>query len=163
MADELEGVNGGLWDTCVPERCCNGTSGFLYVEQQYLWHPVTGSEGSLLAEESHKQSSHSSTGREVWLALSTFLRDTAHPAHLPWGANLVSTFYREYLLRIKKPKPIQREAGLALVRGVSLVGTASWILADAYELTEGTNWWYGKGLVHQMCSLVKTLPIVQHI
>jgi len=80
---EEKGVNGGLWDTRIIQECRNRTSGLLDVEKQNLCHPIVGSEGSLLAEESHIQSMHSTTGREA--AFVPSLTSLEHLSHTYLG------------------------------------------------------------------------------
>lgn len=171
---ELEGggtgLNGGLWDTGVPEERSNRTSGFLNVKQRCLWHPVTGSEGSLLAVESHAQSRHSSTGGGAALVPSLTRLEHFSQRQSPSSTLTIGgQFSEHYLSRTSGESQEAKacpEGGRFSTSLGSLVGRVSWILADAGRVLTnslkdagGT----GGGWYNQMCSLVKDLPIVQHI
>ncbi|XP_043110979.1 uncharacterized protein kif16bb isoform X2 [Puntigrus tetrazona] len=169
---ELEGektvVNGELWDTRVLQECRNGTSGFLDVEQQCLWHPVLGSEGSLLAEESHIQSRHSTTGGGAAFVPSLTRLEHFSQRHSPltMGCQFTKHFLSRTSVESQEAKAQPEGSGFSSNLG-SLVGRVSWMLADAgrvltNSLKEQTS---GRGIAwyNQVRSMVKDLPLVHHI
>ncbi|XP_057197327.1 uncharacterized protein kif16bb [Triplophysa rosa] len=170
LEGEETGVNGGLWDTGVPKECSNGTSGFLNVEQQCLWHPVTGSEGILLAEESHSPSRHSSTGGGAALipsltSLEHFSQRQSPSSTLTIGGQFSEHFLSRTSVESQEAKAHPEGSRFGTSLG-SFVGRVSWILADAGRVLTNTlkeTGGTGGGWYNQMCSLVKDLPIVQHI
>lgn len=165
LEGEETGVNRGLWDTGVPVERSNGTSGFLNVEQQSLCHPVTGSEGSLLAVESHAPR-HSSTGGGATLVPSLTSLEHFSQRQSPSSTLTIGGQFSEHFLsrtsvesQEAKARPEGSRFGTSLG---SFVGRMSWILADAGRVltnslkeTGGT----GGGWYNQVCSLVKDLPI----
>ncbi|KTG37980.1 hypothetical protein cypCar_00007772 [Cyprinus carpio] len=169
---ELEGektvVNGELWDTRVLQECHNGTSGFLDVEQQYLWHPFVGSEGSLLAEESHLQSRHSTTGGGAAFVPSLTRLEHFSQRHSP--LTMEGQFSKHFLSRTsvesQEAKAQPEGSGFSSSLG-SLVGRVSWMLADAGHVLTNTlkeqTGGRGSAWYNQMCSMVKDLPLVHHI
>lgn len=165
---EGTGVNGGLGDTRILQECCNGTSGHLDVEQQYLWHPAVGSEGSLLTEESHIQRRHSTTeGGAAFVPSLTHLEHfSQRHSPLTMGGQFSEHILSRTSVESQEVKAHPEGSGLSSSLG-SLAGRVSWMLADARrvltnsfkEQTGGReSSWY-----NQMCSLVKDLPFVHHI
>ncbi|XP_067242688.1 uncharacterized protein kif16bb isoform X1 [Chanodichthys erythropterus] len=166
---EETGVNGGLWDTRILQECCNRTSGHLHVEQQYLWHPVVGSEGSLLAEESHIQSRHTATGGGAAAFVPSLTRlEHFSQRHSPltMGGQFSEHILSRTSVESQEVKAHPEGSGLSSSLG-SLAGRVSWMLADARRVLTNTfkeqtggreSSWY-----NQMCSLVKDLPFVHHI
>ncbi|XP_051773446.1 uncharacterized protein kif16bb isoform X4 [Ctenopharyngodon idella] len=165
---EETGVNEGFWDTRIFQECCNGTSGHLDVEQQYLWHPVVGSEGSLLAEESHIQSRHTATGGGAAFVPSLTRLEHFSQRHSPltMGGQFSEHILSRTSVESQEVKAHPEGSGLSSSLG-SFAGRVSWMLADARRvltnsLKEQTGGressWY-----NQMCSLVKDLPFVHHI
>uniref|UniRef100_A0A8C1WM23 Kinesin family member 16Bb n=1 Tax=Cyprinus carpio TaxID=7962 RepID=A0A8C1WM23_CYPCA len=169
---ELEGektvVNGELWDTRVLQECHNGTSGFLDVEQQYLWHPFVGSEGSLLAEESHLQSRHSTTGGGAAFVPSLTCLEHFSQRHSPltMGGQFSKHFLSRTSVESQEAKAQPEGSGFSSSLG-SLVGRVSWMLADAGRVLTNTlkeqTGGRGSAWYNQMCSMVKDLPLVHHI
>ncbi|KAI2657961.1 Nischarin [Labeo rohita] len=168
LEGEKTGVNGGLWDTRELQECLNGTSGFLDVEQQCLWHPVVGSEGSLLAEESHIQSRHSTTGGGAAFVPSLTRLEHFSQRHSPltMGGQFSKHLLSRTSVESQETKAQPEESGFSSSLG-SLVGRVSWMLADAgrvltNSLKEQTGG-RGSAWYNQMCSVVKDLPFVHHI
>ncbi|XP_077092723.1 uncharacterized protein kif16bb isoform X2 [Siphateles boraxobius] len=165
---EEKGVNVGLWDTRIIQECHNGTSGLLDVEKQYLCHPIVGSEGSLLAEESHIQSMHSDTGGGGAFVPSLTRLKHFTQRHSP--LTMEGQFSEHILSRMsvesQEAKVHPEGSGLSSSLG-NLASRVSWMLADAgrvltnslKEQTSGReSSWY-----NQMCSMVRDLPFVNHI
>ncbi|XDV50562.1 hypothetical protein PO909_019605 [Leuciscus waleckii] len=165
---EEKGVNGGLWDTRIIQECRNGTSGLLDVEKQYLCHPIVGSEGSLLAEESHIQSMHSATGGGAAFvpSLTRLKHFSQRHSPLTMGGQFSEHILSRMSVESHEAKVHPEGSGLSSSLG-SLASRVSWMLADAgrvltNSLKEQTGGressWY-----NQMCSMVKDLPFVHHI
>ncbi|XP_073691021.1 uncharacterized protein kif16bb [Garra rufa] len=166
LEGEKTGVNGGILDTRVPQECHNGTSGFLDVEQRCLWHPVVGSEGSLLAEESRIQSKHSTTGGAFVPSLTHLDHFSQRHSPLTMGGQFSKHLLSRTSVESQEAKAQPEESGFSSSLG-SLVGRVSWMLADAgrvltNSLKEQTGG-RGSALYNQMCSMVKDLPFVHHI
>lgn len=169
LEGEETGVHGGLWDSRVLQESCNGTSGLLDVEQQYLWHQVVGSEGSLLAEESQIQRRHSAMGGGgggVFVPSLTRLEHfSQRQSPLSMGGQFSEHFLSRTSVESQEAKAHPEGSGFSSSLG-SLVGRVSWMLTDAgrvlNSLKEQTGA-RGSGWYNQMCSLVKDLPLVHHI
>ncbi|XP_052428425.1 uncharacterized protein kif16bb isoform X1 [Carassius gibelio] len=169
---DLEGektvVNGELCDTRVLQECRNGTFGLLDVDQQYLCHPVVGSEGSLLAEESHIQSRHSTTGGGA--AFVPSLTCLEHFSHRHSPLTMGGQFSKHFLSRTSvesQEAKAQSEGSENSSSLGSLVGRVSWMLADAGRVLTNTlkeqTGCRGSAWYNQICSMVKDLPLVHHI
>ncbi|XP_067278543.1 uncharacterized protein kif16bb isoform X2 [Pseudorasbora parva] len=165
---EEKGVNEGLWDARILQECRNRTSGLLDVEQQYLWHPVVDSEGSLLVEKSHIQSRHCATGGGAAFVPSLTGLEHFSQRHSPvtMGGQFSDHILSRTSVESQEAKAHPEGSGLSSSLG-SLASRVSWMLADAgrvltNSLKEQTGGressWY-----NQMCSLVKDLPFVHHI
>ncbi|KAL1262745.1 hypothetical protein QQF64_005484 [Cirrhinus molitorella] len=168
LEGEETGVNGRLWDTSVLQECRDGTSGFLDVERQCLWHPGVGSEGSLLAEESRIQSRHSTTGGGAAFVPSLTRLEHFSQRHSPltMGGQFSNHLLSRTSVESQEGKARPEGSGFSSSLG-SLVGRVSWMLADAgrvltNSLKEQTGG-RGSALYNQMCSVVKDLPFVHHI
>ncbi|XP_068069180.1 uncharacterized protein kif16bb isoform X2 [Danio rerio] len=169
LEGEETGVREGLWDSRVLQESCNGTSGLLDVEQQYLWHQVVGSEGSLLAEESQTKRRHSATGGGeggVFVPSLTRLEHfSQRQSPLSVGGQFSEHFLSRTSVESQEAKAHPEGSGFSSSLG-SLVGRVTWMLTDAgrvlNSLKEQTGA-RGSGWYNQMCSLVKDLPLVHHI
>ncbi|XP_051946599.1 uncharacterized protein kif16bb isoform X1 [Xyrauchen texanus] len=165
---EETGVNGGLWDTSVFKECHNGPTGFLDVKQQYPWHPVIGTEGSLLVEESHIQRRDSSMeeGAALFPRLGHFSHKHSPSSTLAKGGQYSEHFLSRTSVESQEGKTLPKGSGFSSSLG-SLIGRMSWMLADAgrvlTNILKEQSGHRGLGWYNQMCSLAKDLPFVQHI